>query len=198
MRRERIPTPKTIILHRNQLDDELPNISMPCILKLPDSAFSVGVKKANNEDEFKQLAQLFFEKSELILIQEFIPTDFDWRIGVLDQQMLYACKYHMARSHWQIIKESSGGKLLSGNVEAIPLRKVPDIVKNTAVKAANVMGSGLYGVDLKITGVNKPCIIEVNDNPSIDAGYEDLVLKDQIYDKVMKSFLKRIKAINGI
>ena len=37
-----------------------------------------------------------------------MPTDFDWRIGVLEGKALYACRYFMARKHWQILKRTSG------------------------------------------------------------------------------------------
>ena len=63
----------------------------------------------------------------------------------------------------------------------------------TALKAANLIGDGLYGVDLKEVG-NQPYIIEVNDNPSIDTGYEDMVLKSALYREIMSVFLQRIEA----
>jgi glutathione synthase/RimK-type ligase-like ATP-grasp enzyme len=59
------------------------------------------------------------------------------------------------------------------------------------VRAANLIGDGLYGVDLKQVG--RECyVIEVNDNPNIDAGTEDAVLKDALYREVMGVFLRRI------
>jgi glutathione synthase/RimK-type ligase-like ATP-grasp enzyme len=36
-------------------------------------------------------------------------------------------------------------------------------------------------------------IIEVNDNPNIDTGVEDAVLKHDLYEQVMRSFLNRIE-----
>jgi glutathione synthase/RimK-type ligase-like ATP-grasp enzyme len=51
-------------------------------------------------------------------------------------------------------------------------------------------------VDLKqIDG--KCFIIEVNDNPNIDAGVEDEVLKDGLYLKIMEIFLERIQALKS-
>ena len=43
-----------------------------------------------------------------------MPTDYDWRIGVLDGEPLFACKYKMARGHWQIIKHEADGKYTEG------------------------------------------------------------------------------------
>ena len=45
-----------------------------------------------------------------------------------------------------------------------------------ALLAANLIGDGLYGVDMKMTA-RGPVVIEVNDNPNIDAGAEDSVLR---------------------
>jgi hypothetical protein len=35
-------------------------------------------------------------------------------------------------------------------------------------------------------------VIEINDNPNIDAGNEDQILKDALYREVMGVFLRRI------
>jgi glutathione synthase/RimK-type ligase-like ATP-grasp enzyme len=56
-----------------------------------------------------------------------------------------------------------------------------------------LIGDGFYGVDLKVIK-NKCYVIEINDNPSIEAGYEDAVLKDDLYLTVMRVFRNRIEA----
>jgi glutathione synthase/RimK-type ligase-like ATP-grasp enzyme len=45
------------------------------------------------------------------------------------------------------------------------------------------VGKGLYGVDIKEVN-GEYVVVEVNDNPSIYAGYEDSVDKD-IYKKII-------------
>ena len=35
-------------------------------------------------------------------------------------------------------------------------------------------------------------MIEVNDNPNIDYGVEDLVLKEQIYRRIMEYFVRKL------
>ena len=68
----------------------------------------------------------------------------------------------------------------------------PREVVRQALKAANLIGDGLYGVDVKQVG--KQCyIIEVNDNPTIEAGDEDDMLKDELYRRIMDVFLRRIE-----
>ena len=80
----------------------------------------------------------------------------------------------------------------AGNSRTLPLERVPAAVLRTAVKAARLIGNGLYGVDLKQThrGV---CVIEINDNPNLDAGVEDEILKEQLYEELMAEFLRRLE-----
>lgn len=194
MARHNVPIPKTMIVHRNNVGDIGNNLGFPCVLKQPDSAFSMGVMKAENEEELKEMTARLLEKSELIIAQKFLPTSFDWRVGICDRRPLYVCRYHMARRHWQVIKRDEQGRSSSeGNSETLTVGEAPDEVVKTAVRASNLIGDGLYGVDIKQVG-NKCFVIEVNDNPNIDAGIEDVILKDVLYREIMGVFLKRIEA----
>ena len=130
-------------------------------------------------------------QSDLIIAQEYLPTEFDWRIGIIDKKPLYACKYYMAKDHWQINQWQSKDKFTEGMAEAISLDKVPVKAINTALRAANAIGDGFYGVDIKQVA-DRYMVIEINDNPSIDANYEDGVLKQELYNEVMQSILRRI------
>ena len=190
--RAKIPMPRTEILSKDNYRDAIAKVGLPCILKQPDSAFSRGVVKAETQDELEQRARALFERSELIIAQEFLPSAFDWRIGVINNEPLYACKYYMARKHWQIVKRDGDGGEDWGRTETLPLWQVPPPVVDSALRAAALMGDGLFGVDLKeIDG--KPYVIEVNDNPDIWGGIEDAVLKDELYLKIMQVFLDRVE-----
>lgn len=48
--------------------------------------------------------------SDLIIAQEFLPTSYDWRVGVLNNEVLFVCKYYMAKDHWQIYNWGSRKK----------------------------------------------------------------------------------------
>mgnify|MGYP003674479342 FL=1 len=76
-------------------------------------------------------------------------------------------------------------------MEAVPVELVPQAVMRSAVKSASLIGDGLYGVDVKQVG-RLAYVIEVNDNPSIDAGYEDTLLKDTLYERVMEHFARKL------
>jgi glutathione synthase/RimK-type ligase-like ATP-grasp enzyme len=191
LERHDILAPRTIIVHKENLDEPPAALGFPIILKQPDSAFSQGVKKVKSREEYDEVTARLFKDTELLIAQEFLQTDFDWRIGVLDRKAIYAAKYFMARKHWQIISNQADGGAAYGKVEAVPLELVPTAVVRTAVKAASLIGDSLYGVDVKQVG-RQACVIEVNDNPSIDAGYEDVLLKDSLYDRVIEHFVAKL------
>lgn len=192
LERHRISAPKTMIIHRDNTDAIIETLGLPCILKAPDSSFSMGVVKVEREEQLGEMVSKLLERSELIVGQEFAPTDFDWRVGLIDGEPIYVCKYHMAKNHWQIIKADGSGDCDYGKIETLPVSKAPSNVIETATRAAGLIGDGLYGVDLKQCG-ERIHVIEVNDNPSIDAGFEDTVLKDRLYLRIMESFLRRIE-----
>lgn len=198
MKQNRIKTPATVVLSKTNYNKSLPiQLNFPLVLKQPDSAFSLGVEKVKNRDELNASLKKLFRLSDLIIAQEFMYSDFDWRIGVLDQSPLYACKYYMAKDHWQIYNWKSENKEKWGNSDTLPLSEVPEIVIKTAVKAASLIGDGLYGVDLKMVN-GEVYVIEINDNPNIDEGIEDLVLKDELYNKIMRSIFNRIEINRNI
>jgi glutathione synthase/RimK-type ligase-like ATP-grasp enzyme len=161
-------------------------------LKEPDSAFSQGVVKVDTPEAVERVTEEMLDGSDLVIAQEFLPTAFDWRIGVIDRRPLYACRYYMAPKHWQIIRRNPDQPVDYGRVETLPVELAPSRVVRTAVKAANLIGDGLYGVDVKQIG-RRCYVIEVNDNPTIQSGIEDAVLKDALYDRIMEVFLRRLE-----
>jgi hypothetical protein len=69
--------------------------------------------------------------------------------------------------------------------------EAPAQVSTWPCARANLVGSGLYGVDLK--QVEDRCyLIEVNCNPNIDAGVEDEASGDALYREVVGVFARRI------
>jgi glutathione synthase/RimK-type ligase-like ATP-grasp enzyme len=189
--RHRIPCPRTMIVHKDNARRVAETLGLPCILKQPDSSFSLGVVKASSEAELAQYLASFFAKSELIVAQEYAPSPFDWRVGVLDGKALYVCKYHMARGHWQIQKAKGPRERVYGKVETLAVEDAPAGLVGVAVRAANLIGRGLYGVDVKERG-RRFLVIEINDNPNIEAGCEDKLLKDALYATVMRAFRERL------
>ena len=196
--RAKVPSPKTWILTSDDLrGDRLDTLPMPCILKVPDGAFSLGVRKVESREALRLQLETMLKSSELILAQEFVPSEYDWRIGVLDHQPLYACKYFMASGHWQIYNWTAEREDdRAGNSETMHVEFVPPFVVQTALKAARLIGDGLYGVDLKQIG-DKAVVIEVNDNPNIDHGIEDRALGPELFRRIARSFRRRIEQARG-
>jgi glutathione synthase/RimK-type ligase-like ATP-grasp enzyme len=195
MQRHKIPTPKTMMVHRGNLGEVVPTLNLPCILKQPDGGFGLGVVKIENEEQLATEANRLLESSELLVAQEWLPTEFDWRVCVFDRRPLFVCKYFMAPGHWQIVQH--GEQTREGDTLAISVGETPEIVVDTAVRAANLIGSGLYGVDLKQLG-EKCVLIEINDNPNVDAGNEDQVLGGALYWEIMGVFARRIAQRRGV
>ncbi|BBD81301.1 ribosomal protein S6 glutaminyl transferase related protein [Aerosticca soli] len=191
----KLAVPRTEILYRDDakgLPEIAERLGFPLVLKIPDGSFSRGVVKVEDPAALEKAAGELFQHSALLLAQEFVYTEFDWRIGVLNREALYACKYYMSRGHWQIYNHGAKGTAKSGGFETVPVRDAPAEVVKLALRATQPIGDGLYGVDLKqVEG--KPMVIEVNDNPSIDAGVEDAYLGEDLYRRVMQEFLRRME-----
>lgn len=189
-----ILTPPTTFL--SKYSEQLPEIQFPCVLKKPDSAFSHGVVKIDDEKSLQKSIHQFFKSSDLVLVQPFIPTEFDWRIGILDNKPLFACRYFMAKGHWQIYDWQSTNDIKAGDSDTIPIHEVPEAILKVALKCTRLIGDGLYGVDIKTHG-DAIYVIEINDNPNIDHGIEDLILGKNLYEQIMGVFLQRIRRKHG-
>lgn len=192
---QKVPSLKTLIL-ADQNPETLAMIEQtfgyPLVLKMPEGSFSKGVFKVKTREELEEkLAQLFAE-SALVLAQEFMFTEYDWRIGVINGRALYACRYYMARNHWQIYNHKSK-RNFSGAFDSLPTFEVPKAVLSSALKAATVIGDGFYGIDIKEVD-GKAFVLEVNDNPSIDFGVEDKYLGEELYMQIMSEFLRRLES----
>lgn len=187
-----LPTPRTLTISRKSPLAELEALGYPLIVKQPDATFSAAVRKVENRKELQKITREMFKRSPLLTLQEYKPTEFDWRVGVLDGEVLFVCKYHMVKGHWQIVSKAGSGRPRYGAVEAVPVTDTPDAVKALALEAAALIGDGLYGVDIKETD-SGPVIIEINDNPDLWVGEEDAAEGDRIYEKIVANFLRRIQ-----
>jgi len=191
----KVPAPKSDFVssvNEQVCDDLEAAFSYPMVLKLPESSFSLGVFKVKDRKELFEKLEAMLLQSALVLVQEYIFTEYDWRIGLLNGKPIYACRYFMARNHWQIYNHG-GKKTTSGGFETLPTFEVPKIVLDAAVKAGSTVGKGLYGVDIKHLG-NQTYVIEVNDNPSIDSDVEDKYLGKELYMLIMQEFASRLEA----
>ena len=184
--------PTMVVGSRTQTDEIVRELGLPCVLKQPDSAFSEGVFRADTRDELADGLERLLSRSDLVVVQSFMPTEFDWRVGVFDRQPLFVCRYFMAEGHWQIYHHGQKSTT-SGESETIAVEHAPRDVLRLALKTANAIGDGFYGVDIKTVG-GRHVLMEVNDNPNVDRGVEDAVLGDALYERIMKGLRTRVDA----
>jgi glutathione synthase/RimK-type ligase-like ATP-grasp enzyme len=188
-----VPTPPTVMLQEGgDLAKAMDELGLPMVVKIPDGSFSRGVHKVNTPEELRRITDELFEETDLVLAQKFLPTEFDWRVGVLAGEPLFVCQYRMARGHWQVVKYRADGSSHEGGFRAFDVAQAPPEVIDIAVRAARPIGDGFYGVDLKQTdrGI---VVMEVNDNPNLEHGIEDQVGKDEIWTKLLKWFTERFE-----
>ena len=191
LKREGLAMPRTVIVARDtRFDDIVASLGLPFVLKVPDGSFSASVFKIGDPRTFSDQMAALADRSPLLVAQAFVRTGFDWRITVLDGRVLFAARYHMVAGHWQI-RSLAKGSVRYGRVEAVPRDKAPREVVKLALKATGLIGDGIYGVDLKELD-DGPVVIEVNDNPNLDTGYDDAVDGDVIYEDLISWYLRRI------
>lgn len=188
-----VPTPKTVIISSiKELEQLEARLSYPMVLKIPDGSFSRGVAKVASRAELDRMARGMLEDSDLILAQEFMFTEYDWRVGVLGGEPLFVSQYMMARKHWQIVRHTEGGKPVEGSFKTFAIAATPREVVEVGVKAARLIGDGLYGVDVKQTAKGV-FVIEVNDNPNLMHDTEDEAERDEVWRRLARWFLTRLQ-----
>lgn len=192
LRENDIPTPQTHLVSRRTIMEFQHVLSFPLVMKVPDGAFSRSVKKAESFEQMLDIARPMLKESEIILIQDYLYTDFDWRVGVLAGTAVFAAKYFMCDGHWQILHHTANGKYTEGRVQAVSLDDVPAAVLKAAVDSSKLIGEGFYGVDLK-SSADGVFVIEINDNPNLDVGAEDAVLGDRLYQMLIEHFMKHVE-----
>ncbi|MGB9960364.1 MAG: ATP-grasp domain-containing protein [Candidatus Bathyarchaeales archaeon] len=171
--------------HHKRISEIFELFGKPVVLKAPYTSFSKYVEKVACETSFREVAKRFFRRSDFLVVQKFMPSRFDWRVGVLNNEVLYVCKYMMPKGKWKHgVKRRGKPSFVWGRTVSLKRDNAPQMLKEIALKACEAVGRGLYGVDIKeING--EYLVVEVNDNPSIYSGYEDYRDRD-IYEKIIK------------
>jgi glutathione synthase/RimK-type ligase-like ATP-grasp enzyme len=171
--------------HHKQISEIFELFGKPVVIKAPYTSFSKYVEKVACETSFRDVAKRFFRRSDFLVVQKFMPSRFDWRVGVLNNEVLYVCKYMMPKGKWKHgVKRRGKPSFVWGRTVSLKRDNAPQRLKETALKACAVVGCGLYGVDIKEVN-GEYVVVEVNDNPSIYRGYEDYRDRD-IYEKIIR------------
>jgi glutathione synthase/RimK-type ligase-like ATP-grasp enzyme len=181
-----VSMPRTEFLSRNDLSVErvsrlFDELGTPLILKEPSTSFSLRVEKVTDIAGFFRVARRFIKMSDWIVVQQYMESRYDWRVGVLGGGLLYVCKYTIPSVTFKI-QASMNGHIVYCGVESMPADRVPPHVIRLGIEAADAIGNGLYGVDIKNNN-GDACVIEVNDNPSLESG-EDTCYP-RVYDQII-------------
>lgn len=189
-----VPTPTTEVLtnvaHARNAQRRIG--SWPVVVKDPKGAFCAGVTVANTIGELEAAAAQHCRSSGAAVVQGFVASSFDWRIGILDHQVLFAAKYWMVPGSWKIHEERADGSRW-GRCTPVPVKDVPAPVLRSALAASRAAGPGLWGVDIKFVG-DEAFVIEINDNPNIDDEVEAAVEADRVWPRLAAWFSQRIES----
>lgn len=139
------------------------HLDFPVILKGSGGDRGTRVFKADSLEELeklvKDLRKTETDEGRRYMLQEFIPNDGDYRVLVLGKKVLGVMK----RSS-QDEKEFRNNYSAGGKVE---IAQLPEEIKQLAVKAAEVCGLAVAGVDVAFRNfdITKPVVWEVNKGP---------------------------------
>lgn len=188
--KNKIPSPASVLFtgdySKENLDSIFKDLGFPVIIKTPYSRFSSHVEKAENEREFIEISKHLMRRSKVLVLQAYVRSDFDWRVGILHNKILYLCKYCIPKGGWKV-KSRINGRSVWGDTIAVSRESISLELKRICIALSKCVGDGLYGLDVKETNGGYK-VIEINDNPSIYSGYEDAEDND-IYEKIITALI---------
>lgn len=135
----------------------------PIIIKGSGGDRGTRVFKADNLEELevlvRDLRKSETEEGKRYMLQEYIPNDGDYRVLVLGNKVLGVMKRSSQDKNEFRNNYSAGG--------AVEVADLPEEIKQLAIKAADVCGLWIAGVDVAFreNDMNKPVIWEVNKGP---------------------------------
>ncbi|MBX9850292.1 MAG: 30S ribosomal protein S6--L-glutamate ligase [Cytophagaceae bacterium] len=163
--------PKTVFASRpDNVEELIQHVGgTPVIIKLIEGTQGIGVVLAETKKAAKSVIEAFYGMNADILVQEFINEagNADIRAFVVNCEVVGAMKRQGKDGEFRS-NLHRGGK--GEAVELTPLEK------ETAIKAARIMGLGVAGVDM-IRSSRGPLTLEVNSSPGLK-GIETYSTKD--------------------
>tara|TARA_R110000764_G_scaffold157070_1_gene244886 strand:+ start:162 stop:1676 length:1515 start_codon:yes stop_codon:yes gene_type:complete len=170
-----LPTPKTaFISNENNIKSGVDMIGgkFPIILKTLTGTQGVGVIKIESYEGLVATVQAMWKLNAELLIQEYMPSDFDIRTFVVDNKIFASTK----RTHSDYDFRSNTHR----GAEASPYI-LSDEERELVLKASRVSRAYMCGVD-HIIFKNKPYLLEVNGSPGSGADYEGYQHRDYYSD----------------
>ncbi len=198
LRSNRLPIPRTVFVDDvRQVRNLERKLLYPVVVKLPHLSGGMGVFRAGDREQLESLIREQRNRSGVFLVQEYIPTQFDWRVGVLGGEVLFVCQYYMAAGGWKILEKRNKHEFVSGCVKTLGHEEWPSNVVSLALAASRLIGNGLYGVDLK-EHAGQVLLTDINDCPDLNHGDEDFVLRDDLWRRIIKWFLEQSSGMSPL
>ncbi len=176
--RKDVGLPRTGFANKpDNIKDLIKNVGgAPVVVKLLEGTQGIGVVLADTNKAAEAIVEAFMGLKANILVQEFVKEagGADIRCFVVGNKVVAAMKRQGAEGDFRSNLHRGGSATL------IKLSKEE---RATAVKAANVMGLNVCGVDI-LQSSNGPVVMEVNSSPGLE-GIEQATGKDVaglIYD----------------
>ena len=132
----------------------------PCVIKLLQGTQGIGVVLAETQKAAESVIEGFMGVNADILVQEFIKEagGSDIRCFVVGDRVVAAMKRQGAEGEFRSNLHRGGSSSLI---------KITPEERSTAVRAANIMGLNVAGVDL-LRSNHGPVVMEVNSSPGLE------------------------------
>jgi ribosomal protein S6--L-glutamate ligase len=159
---EGVRVPKTILTRSPRSLKSIPKScgGMPVILKLLKGTQGVGVMLLHTQASFQSVVETLWEFGEDVFLQEFLKESAgrDYRAFVVGNQVVAGMLRTAAEGEFRSnIHRGGEGTLV----------RLPASYRRAAIRAAQVMGLEVAGVDLMESRVG-PVVIEVNSSPGFE------------------------------
>lgn len=158
-----ISTPKTILITSDDKSDKILELvdkelgkNYPIIGKILNSTHGVGVFKIDSRDSLIPYIQTLhkLDKEEDVILQEFIKSDSDYRVHVLNGEVIAV----MERIH----KEDEFRNNVHQGASVKLITDIPEELEDLAIKASDAVEGSWVGVDIIKDSKNNYYVLEVN------------------------------------
>ena len=180
---ENISAPKTYfspVYDKRKLFKAADFLGVPFIVKECNSSQGKGVSLIENKNQIEEKLKSFSGKQ--IILQEFIKNDFEYRVLVTGSEVAVVEKKIRDKNS----NEFRNNVHLGAQEEFLDISSVDKSMKDLALKAADILGIQIAGVDVIEDLKGNRFITEVNSNPSF-------TYNESVSNEISKliSFLKK-------
>ncbi|MDP1884783.1 MAG: hypothetical protein Q8L10_05500 [Candidatus Moranbacteria bacterium] len=158
-----ISVPKTffsLVYDDSTLEEAIGFLGLPIVIKFSRSKKGSGIFLAESVSGLKQILQE--NPSPEIILQTYIPNDFDYRVFILGNSV--ACVEKRTRTNKTDFRNNVS---LGATEEFLALETVPEQIKKCALEAAEISNIQVAGADIVVGPDGTPYVFEVNRSPAI-------------------------------